>query len=325
MQGAFPLPLKWLRKQEWENAWLASSAFGLVFIPWILAAVVVPHLAEVLARTSWPALSAIFLFGSGWGVGGLLFGIAVHRLGLSLTTGIALGMTSAVGSGLPLLIYHPEQVGQRVGLLVIASLVSTIAGLAACTIAGRSREALDAPDSTPERDRYWLSVALCGLSGLLSPMFNFVIIYGDPLVRQAVQAGAHPLDAPNLVIAVGMTGGMVPTAGYCVYLLNRRRTWRRYAPPGHWADWMLTLLMGALFALGNAAYGMGAASLGSLGAILGFPVFMAMQVLTGNVLGYASGEWRGAGPRLLRLLMAGNLLLVLAIFLIGWASDATTN
>jgi L-rhamnose-H+ transport protein len=85
------------------------------------------------------ALLEVLLFGAGWGVGGLLFGLSVQHVGLSLATRIVLGMTSAVGSVVPLALYHREQIWRHTGVVVLASVVITAGGLVLCTMAGKQR------------------------------------------------------------------------------------------------------------------------------------------------------------------------------------------
>lgn len=75
--------------------------------------------------------------------------------------------------------------------------------------------------------------------------------------------------------------------------------------------------MGLLFAFGTQFHGSGAELPGPLGPILGWPVFMATQVLTGNRLGAATGEWHGAGRSPPRRLALGVTALVAAIFFFG--------
>lgn len=60
--GAFPLPMKLTRGWKWENTWLAFSIAAVLVLPWILAALFVPHLAEVLPAcfASKPGVSCDF-------------------------------------------------------------------------------------------------------------------------------------------------------------------------------------------------------------------------------------------------------------------------
>jgi L-rhamnose-H+ transport protein len=327
MQGAFPLPLKFTRAWEWENIWLASSVLGLVILPWTIATWTIPGVAAVLGTVPLHSVLVVFLFGAGLGIGGLLFGLGVHRVGLSLTFGIVIGLTSAFGSLVPLVLFHPERLRELAGALVVASVVATFVGFWFCALAGLHRERrLNCCQPNPEirryrRGSYWVGVVICILSGLLSPLFNFALICGEPLIQAATHHGARQVDAPNLIWAVAMTGGLVPTAIYCGSMLKRNETWNRFSLPGQSREILLALSMGVLFAFGNAAYGMGAEHLGALGPILGWPMFMAFQVITGNLLAFATGEWLGSGRSAMWYLAMGNIALIGAVFMIAPAGS----
>jgi L-rhamnose-H+ transport protein len=75
--------------------------------------------------------------------------------------------------------------------------------------------------------------------------------------------------------------------------------------------------MGLLWYGGTVAYGMGAASLGKLGGIVGWPVFMTLDILVGIFWGAVSGEWKKASRPAVAYCWAGVGVLVLAIVLIS--------
>lgn len=75
--------------------------------------------------------------------------------------------------------------------------------------------------------------------------------------------------------------------------------------------------MGLLWMFGMFAYGAGAAWLGELGPVLGWPLFMTVMVLAGNFWGAVTGEWRKAGPYAFTLLQFGNAAMVLAFVVIS--------
>jgi L-rhamnose-H+ transport protein len=316
MQGAFPLPMRFTRVWEWENIWFVSSLAGLVLLPWGIAFYTVPHLLSALAAVPVRAVALVALFGAGWGVGGLLFGLGVHRVGLSLTTAVVIGLTSTVGSLLPLALWNPDEFGRQAGLLALGSVSMTIAGLLLCSAAGYIRERTG-HDLYFRRGSYWSGVVICILSGLLSPLFNFALICGAPLVRAAEALGARAADGPNLVLAVAMTAGMIPTTAYCGWLMRRRATLNRFAQNGTAFDGGLALVMGMLFAFGNSLYGAGAETMGPLGPALGWPVFMAVQVVTGNLLAFLTGEWKGSSGRAFTPLIIGNAALIGAVCLVA--------
>jgi L-rhamnose-H+ transport protein len=316
VQGAFPLPMKYARAWHWENIWLVYSVFGLVIFPWLIAAWTVPDIRGILGSAPRGAVTVPFWFGAGWGVGGLLFGLGVYRVGLSLTLGIVIGLTSAIGSLMPLLLLHPSRIVDT-GLFVATSVIVTLLGLWLCTAAGLKRERTAGADQSFRHGSFWVGIAVCVASGVLSPMFNFALIYGEPISSAAAARGAAEFNAPNLILAIAMTGGLIPTALYCGFLLWRNRTWTLFTVPGQSFESLLAILMAAMFAFSNSAYGLGAARLGGLGPVVGWPVFMALQVVAGNVLGVVTGEWAGVSARTMLLLALGTIALTAAAFLIA--------
>ena len=51
-------------------------------------------------------LAEVFSFGIAWGVGSVLFGLALDRVGQSLTFAIVLALASSLGSIIPLLAFN---------------------------------------------------------------------------------------------------------------------------------------------------------------------------------------------------------------------------
>ena len=60
-------------------------------------------------------------------------------------------------------------------------------------------------------------------------------------------------------------------------------------------------------------YGAGAAKLGRWGAIAGWPLFISLSIVVGNLWGLWRGEWQGAPALSRRLLNQGLLVLIVAV------------
>jgi L-rhamnose-H+ transport protein len=75
--------------------------------------------------------------------------------------------------------------------------------------------------------------------------------------------------------------------------------------------------MSVVWAASVCFYGMSAAGLGRLGTSFGWPVFIALIILTSNAWGVILGEWKGAGRSAFQRMLLGSAVLVLAAFLIG--------
>ncbi len=113
--GAFALPMKMVRRWRWENAWLVYCVSSLLFLPWILAFFTVPDLVGVMRSVAFGSLFWPFLFGFGWGIGCVLFGLGLKLVGLALGTAIVLGLNNALGAILPLVLFHRSEVHKSSG------------------------------------------------------------------------------------------------------------------------------------------------------------------------------------------------------------------
>ncbi len=324
LQGSFALPMKRMPAWRWENTWLVYSVTGLVIVPWLVLWLTVPHFAEVFHQASTKTLIEVALFGFGWGVGSTLFGVGISRLGMALTFAIVLGFTSAFGSLLPLVILQPEQLFTRQGYALMAGLVLVIFGIVLCAIAGNRREKeLSGETKQAGRSGFWLGLVICILSGVFSPMLNFGFVFGEQLQRLTLQAGASTAMKSNAVWALALFAGFLANAGYCVYLLQKNRTWGVLTQKGiPAAYWFGAALMGIVWFLGIAVYGIGAVDLGALGAVIGWPLFMAMIIICANLWGAVTGEWKGASAGTYRYSWAGIAVLLVAIYVISRGSPS---
>ena len=321
LNGSFAAPMKLMPGWRWENSWLIFALSGLIVFPWIIGFATVPNLASVYAGASPSTLIKVVLFGLLWGVGSTLFGLGISRVGMALGFAVILGITASFGSLLPLAILHPEQLGATRGLALIAGTAVMVLGLVLLALAGRIREH-DLGASSGMRSGFTIGLVICILSGIFSSMMNFSFVFGDELRLRALQSGASNAMAANPIWALTVTGGFVANFLYCVYLLNKNRTWsvfREGNPPIYWP---LGISMGLLWFGGTVFYGMGAASLGSLGAIVGWPIFMTIDIIVALFWGALSGEWKGASRRALIRNWMGVAVLLVAIGLIS-AGNAT--
>jgi L-rhamnose-H+ transport protein len=323
LHGSFAFPMKRIGVHwSWENIWLVYSVVGLAVLPPVLAMTTVPSLGHIYGSTPASTIALVALFGLGWGAGSVLFGQAISRIGMALGFAIILGITSALGSLLPLLVLSPQDIWTPKGRALMLGLVIAVGGIIACSKAGamRDREARTANPMTSQ-GRFLTGLAISVLSGILSPMLNFGFVFGEPLQTAAMQAGAHSSLASNAIWAPALLAGFLVNAGYAIYLLNRNRTWALYTTRSAGAArWTGSAVMGLFWFGGISVYGMGAASMGRMGAVAGWPVFMSTVIVTANVLGFLSGEWRHSSAAARTLEWAGIGLLIGAILVISRVS-----
>lgn len=322
LNGSFAAPMKRLSAWQWENIWLVYSVVGLLIVPWLITVATIPHLGGVLQQCSAAELVKIGLFGFAWGIGGLLFGQGISRVGLALGYAIILGITSSFGGLVPMAILHSDQLVARQGLALIAGTVVMTVGLVFFAVAGRRREREQASgDAASNKAGFGTGLVICILSGIFSSMLTFAFVFGDKLQNLSSQAGATSAMSGNAIWAIGVSCGFLPNAAYCIYLLNKNRTWGVFvekSPATAFA--MGSALMGLLWYSGLVVYGMGTAAMGTLGKIVGWPVFMSVDILAGIAWGFLGGEWKGASRTALRYCLIGIVILFLAIGVISWGN-----
>jgi L-rhamnose-H+ transport protein len=316
LQGSFAAPMKWMSGWQWENSWLVFALFGLIVFPWIINFATVPNATGVYSGTSPSTLIEVFAFGLLWGVGATLFGLGISRVGMALGFALILGITASFGSLLPLAILHSEQLVSRRGLALISGTAVMLVGLVFLALAGRTREH-DLGTGSGMRSGFTVGLVICIFSGIFSSMMNFSFVFGDELRVRALQSGASSAMAANPIWALTVSGGFVANSVYCLYLLNKNRTWGEFRKGNPATDWPLGISTGLLWFAGIVFYGMGAASLGSLGNIVGWPIFMTIDIIAALFWGAVSGEWKGASRRALVYNWTGVGVLLLAIAVIS--------
>lgn len=321
LNGSFVVPMKRMSRWKWENTWLVYSVVSLLIVPWAFAWITVPHLGHLLSIASPAIVLKVLLFGFGWGIGSVLFGLGVTMLGLGLGYGIILGIIATVGSLLPFVILHPGRIWTPQGYALFAGMSLVIAGIGFCASAGRMRERSKASEAGSRRPAFVVGLIICILAGVFSAMLNFGFAFGAPMQQQAIAAGIPPAMAANGLWAVILTAGFVANGAYSAYLLTKNWTWHLFAPASaSVAYWLGGSLMGVLCFGSFVVYGMGAIALGPLGAIIGWPLLMSMSLMTANAWGYLTGEWRSASRRSYLYSLGGVAVLIVAIVVISFGS-----
>ena len=317
-QGSFMLPMKWARAWKWENTWLVFACTAYLVAPWTLVLVGIPHAFHILASVRPTTLLIVLLFGLGWGVGAVTFGLGVAAVGMSLGFAVILGFTAVVGTLIPMLFSSGHSLSFAQIAATVFSLAVMLLGVAVCSWAGKWKEQAPEPGSTIS---YMKGLALCVTSGVLSACGNLGFVYGAGIISQAESQGVPAAMAPNIVWALLTVALFLCNAGYAGMLLWRNRSFANFGDAHTKRYFVFGALMGALWISGFVFYGVGARWLGELGPSLGWAILMGSIVLVANLLGVLTGEWRGAPRSAIQRLRWGILLLLLAIVGLGFGNN----
>jgi L-rhamnose-H+ transport protein len=322
--AAFALPMKFARRWAWENTWLAWTFFALVLLPIAVAIISIPSLGAVYRDAGPNVILIVMLCGAGWGLAQVLFGLSIDAIGIGLTFSIVLGVSAAVGSLIPLMRLQHSSRTFFMADPIISGIALVLAGVFMCAVAGRMRE--KAQSTLVKKDKSFglgLTMALC--SGLCAASMNFGVSFGAPLLHSAAAHGAAASQVVNAVWLPLLVAGAMPNAAYCIYLLIRKRTWANFRSSKTPAYLSLAMLMAILWFFSTALYGVATTRLGELGAVVGWPVFMSLIVVTAGILGMITGEWKHSGRLPLALQAIGMLLLVAAVVTLSRANSHSSE
>lgn len=318
--GAFPLPMKLTRGWKWENTWLAFSIAAVLALPWILAALFVPHLTEVYRRASTASIEYPAIFGFLWGIAQVTFGIGIDAVGMAVAIAVVSGLGALSGALVPLLVLHPGDIFQPRGLFLLAGLPVLLVGIFFYGKAGRLREkdlAASGPQPGAASVNFRRGLAICLFTGIFASNFNLGFAFSDGLPKIAMDLGSTPTRATYAVWAIVFTAGFLPNLIYCAYLLFRNHTWRLFHGEGWPRNVLLSLAMAGLWVTGVFGYGAGATLAGTYGVSIGFTLFMASSILSSNMFGLWSGEWKKTTTLTRRILAAGLIIILLSVVVLN--------
>ncbi|MGA8159348.1 MAG: L-rhamnose/proton symporter RhaT, partial [Acidobacteriaceae bacterium] len=202
----------------------------------------------------------------------------------------------------------------------LAGILTALVGIAVVSYAGHRKEkALGVGVAEFNLSKGLVLAVLCGI---FSSGMSFAIDAARPMAAAAITAGVKPLYAalPSYVIIMG--GGALINFAYCFSRLGFKRELslrRDLSQPGR-----VLLKNGSMAASGGILwyfqfffYAWGAANIPAHLFFVNWMLHMSGYVLFGGVVGLALGEWKGAGPRPVRWLWAGMLVIIAAANLVG--------
>jgi len=319
MSGNCMLPLKFSRRWRWENIWLVFSVVSLILIPWALALSLVRGLFDTYGALSLVQIAIPFLFGAGWGIAQVLFGLSVERLGLGQAYAIIVGLGAVLGTLVPLFVQHRGQIGGLALVEVLSGVVAMILGITLSAWGGQIKERNDTSSQSKTASRYGTALLLAILCGVMAPMLNYSFAFGQDVALMAVKLGNSPLHAAYAVWPIALAGGFLPNVAFSIYLLRRNGRWSVFRVSA--GDALLPILMGLLWMGSFALYGMSAIYLGPYGTSIGWGLFQIFMIMTATLSGVLTGEWRSASRGSRLLLGAGLACLIGATALLAMGNS----
>jgi L-rhamnose-H+ transport protein len=322
-QGTFGLGMKYIKPLAWEAWWLVHATVAMLLFPWIWALTVVPNLGSVLTQSPTDAVTKGALYGFLWGIGGIMFGVSVRYVGMALTYGIVMGLAALMGALIPLV--QMENVASHPAVpYVIAGMVVMLAGVALAAYAGIRRDAVQVREGKEiagiqRGGAFRLGLAIAITSGVLSALLNVGFANTDEIGKKAIDLGAITRNSALARWVVVLTGAYAMNAGYALILLLKNRSFGSFRVRGAGQALKWAVIAGLLWFAALGVYGQGAALMGKLGPVVGWPMLLGLALIVSTALATWLGEWRGApGPA--KIMVASVAVLIVALCVLGYSN-----
>lgn len=324
-QGSFGLGMKYMAPLKWESWWLVHVTIAMIILPMAWAFLAVPDLGTVLSTSfSDPAMQNVvylaMLFGFLWGIGGILFGVSVPYIGLSLTMGIVMGLAGSVGALIPLL-RMDNALSTPQFPYVIAGLAITLVGVGITAKAGIDKDKISS-EQEGEKPNIAKGILIAVACGVLSALLNVGFVEATPIAKLAEEFGALDRNASLAAWVVVLIGAFIMNAGYAIYLLFKNKSWNSFKVPGSAKAYKWALLASIFWFGALGVYGQGAALIGPIGGVIGWPMLLGLSLIVSNFWAYRAGEWKDA-KKPFNLLLAGLVVLIIASIILGYSNSVS--
>lgn len=316
--GSFPAPAKGIVKKKWEHIWLVYSFFAMAVLPLSVALLSFGVISKLLTENLGISFK-VAIFGVLWGLGSLLFGVSLVRLGMAITNAMVNGIVILLGSMGPI-IMGAVLLNLRQLIWLIGGLSLLVTSLLLCASASicRDREQGVSSKHPILRVQPVRAVLIVVAAGVLSSMLNIGFVVGTPLSEKARALGCPPLLASVSIWVPILLGGLVVNMGYPIYLISKKHSWSALfcgVETGQY--WFRSSLMSVFWFGAILLYGAGALIMGRSGTVYGWALFTAITILTSNIWGVLTGEWNGTGGKPKTLMWFSTALLTASLIILA--------
>lgn len=326
IQGAFVYPLKFMKNWKWENGWFVFTITCCLIFPTILAFTTTPDLFDIYNNTDPTTIWLVFLSGIVWGIGVILFGLGADFLGMALGIAIITGLNAAFGTLFPLLFIPQGSLSTNALIFLVLGLIVLIFGVIQVAIAGKLRDKDQQNSENKSIVRkvpFKIGLLVCIIASIFCPATNFAVFFGQPISEAVKDLGTvAPINVGYAQLLPYFIGGFIVNTIYCVYLFLKNKSFKNYYSLGKTKNTLLGVSMSMLFIVGMVLYTIALTIYikKNIGAVVGWPLFMAATIMSANILGIMSGEWKNVARKAFIKLYTGIVLLIVAIVLVSMSN-----
>lgn len=321
VNGSFAMFSKRMQGWAFENIWFNYALWAFIIIPWVSIFIMAPNILSLYAHAPIGLIAIIAVGGFVFGIGQVCFALAMDKIGLGLGFLLNIGLGTALGSLLPLLIQHSEEIATPFGLITIAAVALIIVGLLLSYYAGLRRDREIGHGHVSQKSTgYAVGVIFAIIAGFASAGQNVTFSLTMPLHQIAEQMHFSPLITSIVIWPVFLLFSFIPYSIFMLTKLARNKRFHCYTKANSGRYHVYTFLMGLFWYGSLILYSKSAQLVGHLGPVVIWPLFMVLIILTSNYWGWHHHEWRGSSRKTRKTILSGIGFLIAAIIILSLAA-----
>src|SRR5260370_4183001 len=118
------------------------------------------------------------LFGAGWGVAPILFGISVKRLGLGIAYAVIVGLGAVLGTLVPLFAQQRPTAKEHTIQLIVGGVAVMVMGILLTAWGGQIKERATHISQSASHRAYPAASFLARVGGFIAPRVNYSYDFG---------------------------------------------------------------------------------------------------------------------------------------------------
>jgi len=194
--------------------------------------------------------------------------------------------------------------------------IVTVAGLKRDRLLAESGQELQGIKKGKE---FRTGLVIASVCGLLSSMLAVGFDGTSQIGKLAEAAGALERNGALARWVVVLAGAYVMNAGYALILLIKNKSFNSYQTPNMFSALKWAIIAGLLWFAALGTFGQGAALMGDMGTVIGWPMMLGLSLIVSNAIGVFTGEWKGTGGPL-KIMLLGVFVIILATIVMSYAS-----
>jgi L-rhamnose-H+ transport protein len=323
--GSFSIPFGKITNWKWESYWMIFSFGAYLFFPLIACLVFAPGFLTIYKVVPSYILFRVFILGAVYGIGNLSFGLSLRYLGISLGYALALGLMLAIGTLIPPVLDGRLKImfESSGGNLLIIGVLVACGGIGLSGWAGFLKDRMisqtDKQRSVSEFN-YIKGIFAAILVGITGSAMSLGFEQGIPVAEFSIKAGVDPLFATMPVMLLLLSGTLVTTIFWCVYLGIRNNSLRDYIHSSSSGavtfNYLFALSAGFLWFIQYILFGMGKSKMGPF-TFTSWGILMGMTIVFATLWGLYRKEWRGAALKVYVIMIIALVIIIASSYIIG--------